>query len=516
MQVLVPLLARPARRARGQTMVLAALSMFLLALMMILSFNVGHAVHEKIRLQQHSDAQAYSMAVLEARALNYFAVSNRAIAAELVSMNNLHAYMSLASLTGNYMRAGRINQLFIALEEFGQCGCWSCFMHCIHGIQSLGKMSTWSNAANKWDRRVKSLDSKFRSAVGTLDKLILATHAQQMLVYEQTVQALLNGTGTDLSKLKKNNAPRASDISAAVGGLNVNDFNCAIDGLPCLGGGPGNSSPQALSKVMTSVANASRNGWAANREDALIPLSPILPPLSPMYLMELMRMAGGTSFPIPGLYKGTAKTVNGGKGNVHGGNGDEGKSSSADDHGGLLFTTWKHGAMVWPVSDAYVYSDTRNGGHSPSGAHSGNHKFGGVNQKGFFSCALSGNCYMAFRADPDPKRDFGQPSVYSYITMPVRMGNVDKAPWELNSKAELKTEIGGDATIHLAAGDAAAVSKSMVYFHRMKSWKAPPNMFDPYWRAKLHPFEKTELLEVLGVSGNTDAAQLAATTNLPD
>lgn len=501
MQVLVLVLKRARKNPRGQAMVLSALSMFLLALMMVLSFNVAHAIHEKIRIQQHSDAQAYSMAVVEARAFNYFAASNRAIAATLVSLNNLHAYQSLASLAGNYMRAGRWNQFIIAFQEFAQCGCWSCFMHCIHGVQSLGKMSTWSSAANKWDQRVQGMDARFRSAVGTFQRLLQAIHGQQMLVYGETIQTLQNGSSYGLDKLKNVNAPRASSVSTALGALNMNGFSCAVDGAPCVGG-KANRSADTLSKIMTSVANSSRNGWAANRDGWIIP------PMNPIYLNELRGMAGGQSFPIPGLYKGTAKTVNGGQGNLHGGAGEQGKSSSAHDEGGLLFTTWKHGAMLFPVKTAYVYSDPNNGGHSPGGAHQGNHKFDGVNAKSFFSCTVSGNCFMAFRADPSKSKDYGQPSVYSYITQKIRMGDVNQAPWELSSNAKVSWNGG---VLNLAAGDGAAVSKAMVYFHRMGSWKAAPNMFDPYWRAKLHPFSQTEIAKVLALSGNTDAMQLAAT-----
>ncbi|MFL5320958.1 MAG: hypothetical protein ACJ790_14945 [Myxococcaceae bacterium] len=513
MQVLVQVLAR--RKAqRGQAMVLSALSMFLLALMMILSFNVGHAVHEKIRLQQHSDAQAYSMAVVEARALNYFAVSNRALAAALVSMNNLHAYMSLASITGNYMRAGRINMLEVAGIEFIECACWTCFMHCIHGFQALGKMSTWGNAANKWDGRVAKLDPSFRSAVTTLQLLMNTLHAHQDLVAVETMNALRNGQSYDLDKLKAVNAKRASDISMVVGAMNINKFSCAIDGSPICVGGAGSRGKTQLSKEMTAVANGSRNGWAANLDGASWPQ----PWVMPMWYMDLLQMAGANiNVPVPGTgFSGTAKTVNGGKGNLHGGQGDEGTSSSAHTEGGGLFTSWKDGVGFWMASDSYVFSDKNGGGHSPGGAHKGTHKFEGVNQKPLTSCIMTGNCYMAFRADPSVNNDYGQPSVYSYITMPIRMGDVTKAPWELSSNAQIKSELGGSATLNLAAGDGAAVSKAMVYFHRFGSWKSPPNMFDPYWRAKLHPFKTGELAIVLGASGNTDAVALAAAANLPD
>ena len=40
----------------GQTLALGALSMMILALMLMLSFNLNQAIHSRIQLQQQSDA----------------------------------------------------------------------------------------------------------------------------------------------------------------------------------------------------------------------------------------------------------------------------------------------------------------------------------------------------------------------------------------------------------------------------------------------------------------------------
>ena len=491
-------------------MVLSALCMFLLALMMVMSFNVSHAVHEKVRLQQHSDAQAYSMAVVQARALNYFAYSNRAVAAALVSMNNLHAYQSLASIATQYMKAGQYNMYIIAGLEFLQCICIPpCLQHCAHGFEAISKAGKFSQAATKWANRAKALEGSFRLAVQALQLLINSIHLQQKLVYAETMSVLSNGQSYDLDKLKAVNAPRATDVNTAICALNMNSFSCAIDGAPCIGG-KANRSAVDLSKELTSVANGSRNKWAATRSGW-----PIIPPtaISPIFLYELMFsiQGNGMSVPLPS-YKGTAKTTGtSGLGNIHGGRGNQGTTSAADEHGGGLLTYWRDG--IWPympVSGASIYSDKNGGGHTPSNTHSGQHKFEGANAKTYLSCIFSGSCFTSFRPDDDPKNDFNQPTSYSSITMQMRMGNVEQAPWELSNTGTLRSDIGGSATMRLAAGDGAAVSKAKVYFHRLGAWQAPPNMFDPYWRAKLHPFKQVELIKVLALSGNMDGAQLAA------
>ena len=53
---------KPIRRGqRGQIMILGALGILLVALMMLLTLNVGQSVFEKIRIQQLSDASAFSL-----------------------------------------------------------------------------------------------------------------------------------------------------------------------------------------------------------------------------------------------------------------------------------------------------------------------------------------------------------------------------------------------------------------------------------------------------------------------
>ena len=86
------------RRTAGQTLVLGCVTLLMTALMLMLSFNLTNAIHEKMRLQTHSDVMAYSTAVMEARSFNYFAYTNRSIAALLVAQSTLHAYMSGISM----------------------------------------------------------------------------------------------------------------------------------------------------------------------------------------------------------------------------------------------------------------------------------------------------------------------------------------------------------------------------------------------------------------------------------
>lgn len=76
---------RAARGERGQALVMACVLVLVVALATVSTVHLGHALGERIRLQNTADAAAYSMAAMEARAFNLYAYSNRAQASHYVS-----------------------------------------------------------------------------------------------------------------------------------------------------------------------------------------------------------------------------------------------------------------------------------------------------------------------------------------------------------------------------------------------------------------------------------------------
>lgn len=69
----------------GQTIAIYAITLLALALITMFTVSVGVRVREKIKVQSAADASAYGLAVTQARAMNVMAWSNRAIVAEYVS-----------------------------------------------------------------------------------------------------------------------------------------------------------------------------------------------------------------------------------------------------------------------------------------------------------------------------------------------------------------------------------------------------------------------------------------------
>lgn len=74
---MIQTLRRSLERQEGQALVMACLMVLVLTIAVLTTVNIGHTVHERIRLQNNADATAYSMAAMEARAFNFYSFANR-------------------------------------------------------------------------------------------------------------------------------------------------------------------------------------------------------------------------------------------------------------------------------------------------------------------------------------------------------------------------------------------------------------------------------------------------------
>ena len=83
------------RRQEGQALVLAALMVLVMSIAVLTTVNIGHTVHERIRLQNTADAASYSMAAMEARAFNFYAYANRTQVSHYVSAMMWQSLLSL-------------------------------------------------------------------------------------------------------------------------------------------------------------------------------------------------------------------------------------------------------------------------------------------------------------------------------------------------------------------------------------------------------------------------------------
>lgn len=82
------------RNEDGQAILLAVVGLLVLSLAVMSTINIGTAIHERVKLQNASDAQAYSIAAMEARAFNFYAFANRTQVSQYVSAMISQSWMS--------------------------------------------------------------------------------------------------------------------------------------------------------------------------------------------------------------------------------------------------------------------------------------------------------------------------------------------------------------------------------------------------------------------------------------
>src|SRR5688572_28989001 len=90
-------LMQPCRSSQnGQAMVFGLCLLLLVALLLFFQFSAGQVSAAKLRIVNATDAAAYSVGIWRARAMNYYAYSNRAIIANEVAIAQAATMVSYA------------------------------------------------------------------------------------------------------------------------------------------------------------------------------------------------------------------------------------------------------------------------------------------------------------------------------------------------------------------------------------------------------------------------------------
>jgi hypothetical protein len=229
-------------------MVLACLTMLLLAFMLLLSFALARAIHERIRIQAHADAAAFSLATIEARALNVIAYQNRAISASVVTMMSVHAWMALASL--NVRIAQAVQQTFGEIRSAEAALCppppAPPTPHCAHrnrARQNAERFELWGSPPSPY---LQNQVAKIRNLLDDrFDGTIAALYAGARTIYQRqglVLTKVLDEIGPDalsaggvLHRLKQVNLPEPQAVYAKYGSdfadINQKELGCAIEGL---------------------------------------------------------------------------------------------------------------------------------------------------------------------------------------------------------------------------------------------------------------------------------------------
>jgi hypothetical protein len=479
------------KKIRGQTLLLACVTFLLCAVMMMTSFSVATTIHEKIRIQATADSVAFTGAVLEARAFNTTAYLNRAIAATIVAEMGMHAWWAIAERDIDMFKAGKNGFYQIAAEEFLQCLCWGCQIHCVHGGKALKIAKKYSDKEREYRSDLDGTESDWKDSISKLNETIGDMYKVQKKTLKD-VKGEIEG-GDILKRIQSTSAPKSS-LLGAVSKMGGRDLACAVEDTDFDGEctqvewkGAGNTSSEKQ-KIMVSAAMAIRpafeSGSRAWRNVSNSGLNSALGMPIPLVQnpSEMMNIQSDGTYTEAWLGEGEAKI-------------DDNGNISSDIKTAQVVITWQDGVTIPFTLPTRGKKNTSNNG-TP--------------------CDGNGNCFVSFRLSTEAgETDFGQPATYGGVSQNLsKRRTIDKNPWELNTNGKLDIELvkGKPSELHLRSEDEGrGVAKAKTYFHQLgkNGWRTPPNFFDPFWRAKLHPFERKELSAVLEKAGDLDGSKMA-------
>ncbi len=549
------------RSRRGQTLVLGSLGVLLVSIMMMLTLNVGQSVHEKIKLQQYADAAAFSTAVQEARVYNYLAYTNRANIGALVSASSLHGFQSMASSIPEMFEAAGYTFFMHAGIEFAMCltCCWPfCFSmckHCLHGIKDLDAAFNYLDDADDYRDAVKNVDSWFTKVITALDlHMIFISGTQKALMLQVAQQIQSDKITKGIRDKLYEGVPDNKKPSINAGALRF--MNMGQGGLVDIPGKPrGFSDVFSWTKklqqaVPTMIANGTRWSGLNSMHEWFVSDRGLLEAYLFTHPKALMRLMYKDGKPAKGLtliinHEGQGRTIKGAddpKSKIT--KGDfvpDGNASGAYDSGMVLSMGFICIFSMIPMVmtyEAWVSSAKSGGKHKDSGSCTGEskHKFRCLDlSAGPFAC------FTVFKPNSSASANFGQPTTYSVVSRDLSMmNNGEHGAWEVDNGTDKK----GNITVDLNTGETLnvqlsdnisemgkgwAMSKAMAYYHfpryKNNGWKEHPNLFNPYWKAKLHPFRSTGLSGinmgmaepalVLGAGGASNFIGPAMTPGVP-
>ncbi len=560
------------RREQGQAMALGALTMAILAASMLFTLNVANATHERVRLQSHADSISYSKAVEVARAFNYFAYTNRAIAATVVSITSLHAWMTIATSVVQAWKAARWAWIIILLTEIGKiCMHKWCLglKHIGHAIKAFKSYRAYNKEYKNKKDQVKDLDKKFEDAVGSMGTYMATVHASQQSVQGAVLKNTLFTDWDD--ELKQTNSSKIDDATPLLlKAVNMKLFADSLDNPTPLLNGDNDDKETRRRSELQYMSNSTRynrglisKDWVARRGfiDVMLGWMRLwIPGMGTFYDSKHAKLDVKLALIIP-FGSGSSKVLMKGDGlsRIQ----RSGRDSRAMDSelaigsqepGGLVLLMtdcadhfpsmgfWFWTARSWVRSDS-TKSGSASGAHRPSGdSHDGSvdHELQSSILFGLGGkCFADGRCFMKYdpgdtsgdtggASDPHTSLMFVRDRIdnqqFVYSTAKLNLRNFDagsatpgaagesaaaKQAWEIRDDGTMKFKDldGSDVDFALTpTSDAYAISKSMVYYHRPRSWREPPNFWNPYWKAKLHPFTEWDAAAVAAMGGADAAA----------
>ena len=523
----------------GQAIVLAALGMLILAIGVLATVNLGHAIHERIKLQDTADAAAYSLAALEARAFNFFAFTNRAQVSHYITAMSFQTFLVMVWFIE--MVLGTLHDIVSDIKAI-------CCALCPFTAGITCVIAKIAGTVQKILAKIHKIYKKFAKIadkiLGNVVYIIPMVNKYGVHTTQQMMKKLvqLNALASGRKIVVANDPdvdPGVWDLIAM--GVNITEFNRSFDSSSSKLPKPNASGEaKAAQRVMAEIVNATRwPDFITNRK--LSNILSAIPFLGPV-VGKLMKYAPIILEPT-GQTKLTSHIKKCGwfaSGCRCGGSTTKSRFGTQFDWSALPTGNVLVGDQVmefkiniigieqWdvPIAKDYVSvwaSVNKKGMHC---AHANkcmqtlvcgnvcatwpkcvkdwkNHKWEGIEP------------YIKFDPNSDPSNNFNQPSTFSLLNKkPEKLGGqayVQKFNLTVGNRTEeIDTNIGIKplAPMKMFKG-LNAWSRGMAYYHRPSyksgesNWREHPNFFNPFWRAKLAPIGErvNQWVSKLGISG---------------
>jgi len=538
----------------GQAVVVGALSMLILALAVLATAQLGRGIERRVQLQAAADDAAYSVAAAAARSLNFAAWANRTVVAHYVSMIALQSLSSyLTGLQTLMWRAGDLLQTISALACAGVAICPGCGLGALSRAADAAGRALHELVDSTWSA-VDELDSLAARGVEGLGALNLALSKAAEDLRRDTERVLADESPQSLAMsvaraaVPEANAGSSHPYLPAMAELNGAAYRRLFDqgALAIPPGGTAlrgesereDDKVQNAERLMAEITNASRTGRASQAGGVRFE--------SHRRLGGHTALAGPAAAAVGLSLAGTSRLVSGmsprrfTEGAVP--RGDPGDRQRLNDlfEGGRYATQFSRGAALasaehvsaigpdaagrssgivgiqaWPRASDPMRSFHCRLPDDPSQRHrliplapgcpkvalttppvcvneGGRHRFGGLSP------------YLSFALSEDSAESFGQPDFYALAHLApkeARLAGVDAlgfgggSPfvWRLGRTASLDGV--GEPGLKGPMPGLHAWARSQVYYHRPGHWTEPPNLFNPFWKARLAPVERrVELL----------------------
>ena len=538
---------RQSKHARGQAMVLFSLTLFLLALMVLMTLEIGQRVKDRMEAQVVADEVAYSEAVATARTFNAIALLNRAGMASYVSLLTTQSMISYAGeLKGNSFLTAAIADLnkqmnnkkcvvtapstpFPVTQAAWEAGDFNAALQVKYAqggavnarveggfvrdnlVATLLKNSqlarNHARLAYPSGPRRGDLDAPTVPDASNFD-LQSAIKAVQGTDYEEHLYALM---GTRGDKFTTNRSGAAPSVNPGTSGLIFTNGNGGS------GGGSGYGSPNNLmqgelgSPAMTSSAPLDSQKWCGGGGFGTCVNGTV----------AWAEDAGGTgtlSYFCAALNKTFSTPM--GSGQAYVGSTDLRMKDDIHVYAGTIESDYGGAGATTGTVNGKQVSDVHTLGDTPPGEDGVVGGATGYNQN-----------FVASLADL-----YGQPLMLPMIQRDYARGGVSD-PWNLRFQFRF-TSAGGKFDNGSAQGALASEAKGLVsmryqvamgsaiaYYHRKNGnqYDEPPNLFNPFWRATLvsghisadaareagRVTPVSSVGNVLRSAGHTEAAQVA-------